>query len=86
MRANSAKFEIANDQTAMDPAMDLILNWRNEVAVECIDMHMQVSDNSYAYVHYGEAHISGMVKLLEDYGWRVTNHQQKDLRPYIWTK
>lgn len=55
--------------------IDVILFWRNEVAVitllECLEKEEEGMGRKVAYMHYGQAHIPGIIELLEDEGWEA---------------
>lgn len=57
---------------------DVLLDWRNERAVEIIERHLKLHTVSGGYVVYGRAHISGLVSLLETRGWTVVEHTALD--------
>lgn len=60
-------------------AMPVILDYRNEAAVTCIEREARGRD---VFVHYGEAHIKGMTKLFMERGWRVHRRSVIDLLSY----
>ena len=57
-------------------AMPVILDYRNEVAVEKVRAH---SNGRNIFIHYGEKHIKGLVDLLQQDGWVVKETTHTDL-------
>ena len=60
-------------------AMPIILGYRNEVAVAMIRAH---SDGRDIYIHYGEKHVEGLVRLLKRDGWVVKKTTYIDLKDF----
>lgn len=50
--------------------MPIILDYRNQIVVNTIERECD-NGQSKLFVHYGEKHIKGMVKLLQRSGWAV---------------
>jgi hypothetical protein len=49
----------------------IVLHHRNNVAVEIILSEMEKNNFKKAFVHYGEAHIFGIKKILKERGWKI---------------
>jgi len=49
----------------------IVLHYRNKVAVDIIEKELEKNKIEKAFVHYGEAHISGIKKLLKERGWKI---------------
>jgi hypothetical protein len=53
-----------------DKMENVILHQRDAKAVEIIENHFSCNGTKKGFVHYGQAHIRGMVGLLERSGWK----------------
>jgi hypothetical protein len=60
-------------------AFPIILGYRNEVAVAKVRAH---SNGCNVFIHYGERHINGLVRLLKKDGWAVKETSHIDLAEF----
>ena len=60
----------------MRKAMPIILDYRNEVALCAIQ---EQSDERNVFIHYGEKHIEGLLRLFQMDGWTVKETTHVDL-------
>jgi len=68
----------------IDPVLDpVLLTERNHIAVDTIEQYFAEQGVQRGYVHYGEAHIPGLVELFEQRGWQVAERQQRNLAWYV---
>jgi len=63
----------------LDP---IIIDYRNKIAVNVIEKHSAGRYLQKIFVHYGEGHVPGMIKLLEDKGWRLVSLSRLDLATF----
>lgn len=49
--------------------LDVVLFWRNEIAVTKLLNHFNKKNITKAYMHYGQAHVPGIIELLKKDGW-----------------
>ena len=60
-------------------ANPIILDYRNEVAMSAIRTH---SNGRNIFIHYGEKHVKGLLKLLQKEEWVVQKTSYTDLREF----
>ncbi|MBI2446621.1 MAG: hypothetical protein HYV51_02245 [Parcubacteria group bacterium] len=60
-------------------AIPIILDYRNEVAVAKVKAN---SNGRNIFIHYGEKHVKGIVKLLRQDGWVVKETTYTDLAEF----
>lgn len=60
-------------------AMPIILDYRNKVAVAKVRAH---SNGRNIFIHYGEKHVKGLVRLLRQNGWVVKETTYTDLAEF----
>ncbi len=60
----------------------VIIGYRNKVAVDIIERYSARENLQNIFVHYGEGHIPGMIKLLEGKGWRLVSLSRLDLAAF----
>ncbi len=58
----------------------VIIDYRNEVAVKTIRSH---SHKQNVFIHYGEKHVPGLVRLLRSDGWVVKETTYTDLAKFF---
>lgn len=61
----------------------VILRLRNEVIVEVLEQHFSEDGIQKTFVHYGEAHIKGIVKHLKKNGWSIIQKSILDLANFV---
>jgi len=60
-------------------AKPIILDYRNKVAVTKVEKH---ANGRHVFVHYGEKHIKGLVRLFQKAGWNVKEITYRNLADY----
>ncbi len=60
-------------------AMPVILDHRNQIVAEKIKIY----SNKDIFIHYGEKHVKGILKLLKRDGWVVNTTTYTEIAEYL---
>ncbi len=60
----------------------VVLSHRNEVAVDIIEKKASGENLHKIFIHYGEGHVAGMIRLFKRHGWRVVGISELDLSSF----